>query len=59
MPLSVIERVNILGKDQPEFLLFTDRKGRLISEAEPTGVVVQSNQVKMIVYLVLSVSKFL
>ena len=38
MPSSVIERVNRLGKDQPELLLFTDRKGRLIGEAEPTGV---------------------
>ena len=38
MPSSVIERVNRLGKDQPELLLFTDRKGRLVGEAEPTGV---------------------
>ena len=38
MPSSMIERVNRLGKDQPELLLFTDRKGRLIGEAEPTGV---------------------
>ena len=34
----MIARVNRLGKDQPELLLFTDRKGRLIGEAEPTGV---------------------
>ena len=38
MPSSVIERVNRLGRDQPELLLCTDRKGRLIGEAEPTGV---------------------
>ena len=38
MPLSVIERVNRIGKDQLELLLFTDRKGRLIGEANPTGV---------------------
>ena len=38
MPSSVIARVNRLGKDQPELLLFTDRKGRLIGEADPTGV---------------------
>ena len=35
---SVIARVNRLGKDQPEFLVFKDRKGRLIGEAKPTGV---------------------
>ena len=38
MPSSAIARVNRLGKDQPKLLLFTDRKGRLIGEAEPTGV---------------------
>ena len=38
IPSSVIARFNRLGKDQPELLVFTDRKGRLIGEAEPTGV---------------------
>ena len=38
MPSSVIARVNRLGKDQPELLVFTDRKGRHIGEDEPTGV---------------------
>ena len=38
MPSSVIERVNRLGKDQPELLLFTYRKGRLFGKAEPTGL---------------------
>ena len=38
MPSSVIERVNRLGKDQPELLLLTDRKGRLIGEANPIEV---------------------
>ena len=38
MTSSVIARVNRLGKDQPELLVFKDRKGRLIGEAEPTGV---------------------
>ena len=38
MPPSVTARVNRIGKDQPELLLFTDRKGRLIGESEPTGV---------------------
>ena len=34
----MIERVNRLGKDQQELLILTDRKGRLIGKAEPTGV---------------------
>ena len=38
MPSSVIARVNRLGKDQPELLVFTERKGRLIGEADPTRV---------------------
>ena len=38
MPLSVIERVNRLGKDQPELLVFKNWKGKLIVKAEPTGV---------------------
>ena len=38
MPSSVIARVNRLGKDQLELLLLTDRKGRLIDKADPTGV---------------------
>ena len=38
MPSSVIAIFNRLVKDQPELLLFTDRKGRLIGESEPTGV---------------------
>ena len=38
MPSSVIARVNRLGKDQPELLLFTDRKGRLIGETDTTGM---------------------
>ena len=38
MPSSVIARVNRIGKDQPELILFTDRKRRLIGEDEPTGV---------------------
>jgi hypothetical protein len=34
MPQTVIDRVNILGKDQPEQFIFTDRKGRLIGDVE-------------------------
>ena len=38
MPDTVIDRVNALGKNQPELLTFTDRKGRLIGDVELTGV---------------------
>ena len=38
MPKTVIKRVNVLGKDQPEHFIFTDRKGRQIGESEITGV---------------------
>jgi hypothetical protein len=37
MPSSVINRVNTLGKDQPEQFVFTDRKGRPIGDIEPTS----------------------
>jgi hypothetical protein len=37
MPNSVIDRVNALGKDQPELFIFTDRKGRPIGDIEPHG----------------------
>ena len=30
IPQTVINRVNVLGKDQPEHFIFTDRKGRKI-----------------------------
>ena len=32
MPDTVIARVNTLGGDQPEQLIFTDRHGRLIGD---------------------------
>ena len=40
IPMSdtVIDRVNKLGHDQPELLVFTDRKGHLIGDVELTGV---------------------
>ena len=40
IPMSdaVIERVNKMGASQPEELVFTDRKGRLIGDVELTGV---------------------
>ena len=40
MPDTVIDRFNLLGKDQPEILAFSDRKGRLIADGdvELTGV---------------------
>ena len=38
MPDTVITRVNTLGSDQPEQLVFTDRRGRPISDVEIPGV---------------------
>jgi hypothetical protein len=38
MPDTVIARVNTLGRDQPEQLIFTDRRGRLIGDVEVPGV---------------------
>ena len=35
---AVIDRVNLLGKDQPEQLTFKDRHGRPIGDVELTGV---------------------
>ena len=34
----MINRVNVLGKDQPEHFIFTDRKGRKIGESGITGI---------------------
>jgi hypothetical protein len=34
MPQTVIDRVNKLGKDQPEQFIFTNRKGHLIGDME-------------------------
>jgi hypothetical protein len=38
MPDTVIARVNTLGSDQPEHLIFTDRHGRLIGDVDIPGV---------------------
>ena len=38
MPDTVITRVNALGSDQPEQLVFTDRRGRPIGDVEIPGV---------------------
>jgi len=38
MPELVIARVNALGKDEPELFTFTDRHGRLVGDADTTGV---------------------
>ncbi len=38
MPDTVIDRVNVLGNDQPEDLVFTDRLGRQIGDVETPGV---------------------
>jgi hypothetical protein len=37
MPNSVIDRVNTLGKYQPELFIFTDCKGHPIGDIEPLG----------------------
>ena len=34
----MINRVNVIGKDQPEHFIFADRKGRKIGESDITGV---------------------
>jgi hypothetical protein len=38
MPGLVIDRVNALGRDQPQHMTFTDRHGRLIGDVEIPGV---------------------
>ena len=38
MPQTVIDRVNHLGKDQPEQFVFTDRKGQPIGDVEALHV---------------------
>jgi hypothetical protein len=38
MPDLVIDRVNALGRDQPQHTTFTDRHGRLIGDVEIPGV---------------------
>jgi hypothetical protein len=45
LPDVVIARVNELGKDMPEDLIFTDRKGRLIGEVKIPGVTVEYDAV--------------
>ena len=38
MPQEVIERVEYLGRDQPEDLIFKDRHGNIIGDVELPGV---------------------
>ena len=38
IPQKVINWVNVLGKDQPEHFIFTNKKNRKIGEFEITGV---------------------
>jgi hypothetical protein len=38
MPDIMIDRVNALGRDQPQKMTFTDRHGRLIGNVEIPGV---------------------
>ena len=43
-PDTVIPRVNELEKREPDHFIFTDRKGRIIGDAELTGVETGGNQ---------------
>jgi hypothetical protein len=43
MPDLVISRVNALGSNQPELLIFTDRHGRLVGDVELPGIPDDSN----------------
>jgi hypothetical protein len=38
IPDLMIDRVNALGRDQPQHVTFTDRHGRLIGDVEISGV---------------------
>ena len=38
VPQTVIDRVNVFGKDQPEHFIFTDKNGWQISESDITRV---------------------
>ena len=38
IPQTVINQVNVIGKDQPEYVIFANIKGRQIGESEITGV---------------------
>ena len=38
LPQTVINRFNVIGKDQPEHFIFTNRKGWQIVESDITGV---------------------
>jgi len=49
MPDTVIARVNTLGSDQPELLVFTDRSGRQIGDIELTGVDGDENEAPQLI----------
>ena len=44
MPDTVISRVNKPEKGEPENFIFTDQKGRIIGDANITGVDTSGNQ---------------
>jgi hypothetical protein len=44
MPDTVIARVNVLGKDEPEQFVFADQSGRPIGDMELPGVTVSDIQ---------------
>ena len=50
MPYTVIDRVNLLGKYQPELLLFTDCKGQIIGDGDVniTGTDGYTNKVSLL-----------
>ena len=45
----MINRVNVLGKDQPEHFFFTDRKGQQIGESLITGLEGDQNMTSIFV----------
>ena len=48
IPQTMINRVNVLGKYQPEHFIFTDRKGRKIGESDITRVEGDQNRTPQI-----------
>ena len=48
IPQTVIDRVNFLGKDQPEHFILTNIKGQQIGEFDITGVEGEQNVTRQI-----------
>ena len=49
IPKTVIDRVNVLGKDQPEHFIFNNRKGQQVGESEITGLEGDQNMTSIFV----------